>query len=168
MIPKKYAKRISTGTGITCGRLIREQRINQLFKPSGFKKLGGLKFLYAAALLFSVVYIQSIGSGVGFNGSHLLLGSPAKLPSEAGSPDVINTGPNLSFELSLGGLIASSSCIISPSSELETAKKKLQLSLYNYKPLSSNNSQTFRELLNGFFQAEAEAEEKKCKNGINL
>jgi hypothetical protein len=38
-----------------------------------------------------------------------------------------------SFELSLGGLIASSSCIISPSSELETAKKNLQLSLYNYK-----------------------------------
>ena len=75
--------------------------------------------------------------------------------------DVINTGPNLSFELSLGGLIASSSCIITPSSELEIAKKNLQLSLYNYKPLSSDNSQTFRELLNGFFQAESAAEGKK-------
>jgi hypothetical protein len=89
-----------------------------------------VKFLYAATLLFSVVYIQSIGSGVGFNGSYLL--------------DVINTGPNLSFELSLGGLIASSSCFITPSSELETAKKILQLALYNYKPLSSNKN--FQEI----------------------
>jgi len=115
--------------------------------PLYFTPVLTVKFCYAAALLFSVVYIQSIGSGVGFNGSHLL--------------DVINTGPNLSFELSLGGLITSSSCIISPSSELETAKKNLQLSLYNYKPLSSNNSQTFRELLNGFFQAESQDEGKK-------
>ena len=80
-----------------------------------------VKFLYAATLLFSVVYIQSIGSGVGFNGSYLL--------------DVINTGPNLSFELSLGGLIASSSCIITPSSELETAKKNL---LKNLRFFTSN------------------------------
>jgi uncharacterized membrane protein len=80
-----------------------------LISPLYFTPVLTVKFLYAATLLFSVVYIQSIGSGVGFNGSHLL--------------DVINTGPNLSFELSLGGLIASSSCIISPSSELETAKK---------------------------------------------